>query len=421
MAGVALLIALALSLSETFAVLPPFPPEGSHSFGINIHYQGHPPLGALPMLRETGVQWIRMDFGWNVIESEKGQYNFTLYDQLSSDLADNNLSAIYILDYGNPLYDGGLAPYTAEGRAAFASFAVAAVEHFAHGPINILWEMWNEPNIGFWKPTPNVTQYIELAKAVGTAIKSANVTATYIGPATSGMDWNFLETCFQAGLLDYWDAVTVHPYRNDPPEDASADFSTLHAMIRKYTSRSVLVISSEWGYSARYPHYDVTRQSKVLPRMWLNNMANNISLSIWYDWVNDGANQTYTEHHFGTVYNTYHPGLTPVFDPKPTYFAAQTFNKILVGCTVNQVYSTGKDYIHALQFSCLSGSEMPVVVWCSDDSLIPCLLHLQAANVMVCYDQVNYIGQGLPYLCTDKSGLLTVDVDNAPLYLVPHQ
>ncbi len=36
----------------------------------------------------------------------------------------------FILDYGNPLYDDGLAPHTAEGIAAFTNFAFAAGTHF---------------------------------------------------------------------------------------------------------------------------------------------------------------------------------------------------------------------------------------------------------------------------------------------------
>ena len=418
MAGV-IVVLLTVSISLAYAALPPFPPQGAHSFGINIHYRGHPPAGALQMLRETGVHWIRMDFAWDVIETTKGQFNFSLYDELSADLAEYNLSAIYILDYGNPLYDGGLPPHSDKGRIAFSNFAAAAVKHFSRGPINILWEMWNEPNGGFWKPTANVTQYIQLAVDVGKAVKNADRSASYVGPATAGMDWIFLKACFEAGLLDYWDAVTVHPYRNNPPEDATADLQMLHEMIHNYTNRSVLAISSEWGYSARYPHYDVTRQSKVLPRMWLNNMLNNMSLSIWYDWVNDGTNQTYTEHHFGTVYNTYYAGRNPVFEPKPTYLAAQTFNKILDGCTVKHVFNTARDYLHVVQFYCSSASEGPVVVWCSDDSQIPCLIHVQLATSVICYSQVNYVGQNLPQLCTDKQGLLIVATDNAPLYLVP--
>ena len=412
----ALLFALALT-TVAVADLLPFPPVGGASYGYNIHYVGHPPPGALSMLKASGVSWIRTDFTWASIEKTKGVYNFTLYDQLTGDLTAHNLSAIYILDYGNPLYDDGLSPHTDSGREAFAKFAVASANHYATNP-SILWEMWNEPNGGFWKPKPNATAYALLALAVGKALKESAPHAAYAGPATSGMDFSFIETCFKAGLLEYWDAVTVHPYRNDPPETAASDLAKLHAMIRNYTSRTdVRAVSSEWGYSARYAHYDVTRQSKVLPRMWLMNAVYNMSVSVWYDWVNDGTNQTYTEHHFGVVYHDYFSGRDPVYDAKPAYYAAMTFNRELEGCFVGMVFSTGQDYLHAVKFVC-PDARQPLVIWCSDDVNIPCRLELKVAQSLIKFNQTNYVGQGLPPVSTTDSGTLIIDADNAPLYLL---
>ena len=85
----------------------------------------------------------------------------------------------------------------------------------------ILWEMYNEPNIGFWHPKPNVDDYTKLALAVGKALHNAEPGETYVGPATSTIDFNFLEACFKAGLLEYWFAVSVHPYRQKDPETAA--------------------------------------------------------------------------------------------------------------------------------------------------------------------------------------------------------
>ena len=40
--------------------------------------------------------------------------------------------------------------------------------------------MYNEPNIKFWKPTPNVTAYINLATATGKAIKTATPSEVFL-------------------------------------------------------------------------------------------------------------------------------------------------------------------------------------------------------------------------------------------------
>jgi hypothetical protein len=58
---------------------------------------------------------------------------------LLAELQAYNVSAYWILDYGNPLYDNGLAPHTSQGIAAFADFAVAACTHFQGN--GIVWEV----------------------------------------------------------------------------------------------------------------------------------------------------------------------------------------------------------------------------------------------------------------------------------------
>ena len=35
-----------------------------------------------------------------------------------------------------------------------------------------------------------------------------------IGPGTSTIDMPYLDTCFRQGVLEDWDAVSVHPYRH---------------------------------------------------------------------------------------------------------------------------------------------------------------------------------------------------------------
>ena len=161
-------------------------PDGA---GVNIHFTDPRP-GEMAMLAQAGFRWVRMDFAWGATEREQGVYDFSAYDRLLAALAPHGIRALFILDYNNPHYDGGLSPCSDEGRRAFANWAVAAVRHFRGQ--GILWEMYNEPNIGFWKPTPNPDDYVKLALAVGQALRAAEPTAAYIGPATSGIDLPFL-------------------------------------------------------------------------------------------------------------------------------------------------------------------------------------------------------------------------------------
>jgi len=101
-----------------------------NNLGVNIHFTSPQP-GELEMLNGEGFSWIRMDFQWEWIERTPGQYDFSAYDVLVEALKKQNMSALFILDYGNPLYDQGLAPYTDAGRTAFANFALAGISRYS--------------------------------------------------------------------------------------------------------------------------------------------------------------------------------------------------------------------------------------------------------------------------------------------------
>ena len=224
-----LLLCVFAPLRETLAAPHPSlpPPVVPECLGVNIHFTD-PQRGEMEMLAAAGFKWVRMDFSWAGTERKAGEYDFSAYDRLVAALEKHKLRAVFILDYGNPLYaaPGDKQPFTsragtAEFRDAFAKWAVAAVSHFKGR--GTLWEMWNEPNHeGFWKPKPNAAEYAALAKATGAALRKAGLLGekgeAFIGPATSTIDLPFLEECFKAGLLSDWDAVSVHPYRQQAPE-----------------------------------------------------------------------------------------------------------------------------------------------------------------------------------------------------------
>ncbi|MEZ0387696.1 MAG: cellulase family glycosylhydrolase [Verrucomicrobium sp.] len=121
--------------------------------GVNIHFT-HAQPGELEMIRAAGFKTVRMDITWEATEKTRGVYDFQAYDHLMQSLEANGLKAVLILNYSNRLYENLRSVTTDEGRAAYARWAAAVVDHFRGK--GIIWEIWNEPNIeGFWKPKPN--------------------------------------------------------------------------------------------------------------------------------------------------------------------------------------------------------------------------------------------------------------------------
>ncbi len=388
-AGTCLAAAPDLSLPDNPAV-----PEG---LGVNIHFTDPRP-GEMEMLAEAGFRWIRMDFAWGGTERQKGQYDFSAYDRLLAALEPHGIRALFILDYSNRFYDDGLSPCSDEGRAAFARWAAAAVQRFRGR--GILWEMYNEPNISFWKPKPDAEQYVKLALAVGQAIRQVAPGELYIGPATSQVDLKFLEKCFQAGLLEYWSAVSVHPYRQQPPETAAADYARLRRMIAQYApaGKRIPILSGEWGYSAAWQKMDAEKQGKMLPRQWLTNLSNDVPISIWYDWHDDGPDPKEPEHHFGTVLFPYREGQRPVYEPKPAYRAAQTLTKVLAGFRFNKRLHLGNEEDYVLLWT--KEDDVRLTVWTVAKSPHAAVIPASPGR----FTAIGHTGEPLPPLTADDRG-----------------
>jgi hypothetical protein len=390
----------------TFGLPGPNVPDG---LGVNIHFTT-PRRGEMEMIAAAGFRWVRMDFSWEGTERKKGEYDFGAYDRLMYSLDKHHIRAVFILDYANGNYDHGLSPSSDEGRQAMARWAAAAAKHFFGR--GILWEMYNEPNISFWKPKPDVDQYAKLALAVGRALRAAEPTETYVGPATSTFDFAFLEKCFQAGLLEYWSAVTVHPYRQEGPETAAADYARLRKLIDRYApqGKKIPIISGEWGYSSAWKKYDETRQGKMLARQWLVDLANAVPLSIWYDWHDDGLDAKEPEHHFGTVHFPYDAARQPVYEPKPAYLAAETLTSTLDGFRFEkQLLQPGDDHLYVF----VKGNQQRFAVWTT--SAKPHSVHI-TVGPGPCSIR-DHLGKTME--ATPSGGRVEITLTGAPQYLLP--
>jgi hypothetical protein len=384
------------------------------SLGVNIHFTDPRP-GEVQMIADAGFHWVRMDFKWEVTERVRGKYDFSDYDHLLKELDAFKIRALFILDYGNPLYTQGKSVRTAAAREAFVKWSVAAAKHFAGQ--GVVWEIFNEPNIAmFWPPQPNVDEYIALANDVGSAFHASVPNEQLIGPATSPIDFRFLESCFKSKLLDDWSAVSVHPYRQTSPETAASEYARLREMIRTYsagTNQLPSVISSEWGYSSAWPRMNEEAQALMVSRTFLTNVANGIPISIWYDWRDDGNDPNDPEDHFGLVHSLYRPGQTPAYDPKPGYFAAQTFVKVLGGYRFQERLNIGSSDDYVLVFT--RNGERRFVAWTTS----PLTRRVIVPNMSGQYSVVSATGQSLGGI-TPTNGALNLELTSTPKYLT-HQ
>ncbi|MBI5008701.1 MAG: cellulase family glycosylhydrolase [Bacteroidia bacterium] len=351
-----------------------FGPDKSINAGVNIHFiSGHEK--DLDMIAAAGFRFIRMDFIWHEIEKSRGIYDWSAYDELTSNLEKRGLRALFILDYSNPLYEpevGSKDPITGEAQIgiaapchqesidAFARWAATAAERYKDK--NIVWEIWNEPNITFWRPAPDVNQYLKLAFASSKAIRSADPGAIIIGPATSQIPLPFIESFLASGILEYIDGVSVHPYReySKSPETAIEDYQKVNELIIKYSpaGKDIPIISSEWGYASATKGVSLEKQASFIVRMQLSNLLYGVPVSVWYDWKNDGTQPGNFEHNCGTV--------TYDLEPKLAYIAIKNLNDQLRGFTLLKRISLNNENDFALIFMDENG-RTKMAAWTTED------------------------------------------------------
>jgi hypothetical protein len=432
------------SAQEASVTQPPALPAGlsivPSGLGITLNTYGFPRPGEMRMLNETGIRWIRTDFVWEDTEKADG-YHFGSYDDLMNELG-QNVRLIFILDYDNPLYErnGNNAPDTVYEQQKFTRWARAAVEHFKGR--GIIWELYNEPDLDIsGKSSLSKERYASLALMVGRMLRQYYPNEIFVGPALSRMpsdfytkQRDFLKYCFQQGLLNYWSAVSIHPYRDGagPPETVTEDYRYLRNLIRQYEpNRRVPIISSEWGYSSR-PVTDSDTgnlnrdqtQAKLLAREWLINLYNRIPISTWYSW-HDSEDQPgdtpdeINQRHFGLVRFPYYENREPVYNRKPAYFAAKTltrnlsgwhFDKRLTLYNLDSHLDTDKrDY--ALLFSGYYSTL--IVAWTTSATPRTVRVRVPVGN----YTVTTYLGQQLPgYYVADSNGL-EIKLEDGPKYI----
>ena len=288
------------------------------------------PTKVYPYMTNLGVKWARCQTGWARTERKKGEYNFGWLDDVVNSLLGLGVQPWFNLGYGNPLYTPeadatavGWAPiFTDEAKAGWVRYVQKIAEHFADRVP--YWEIWNEPNItGFWKPKkPSAADYVSLVRLTVPEIRKRIPKAVIIGCALAGVPATFLKDCMAAGLGEFVDKVSYHPYREVPEAGYDKDVRALRDAVAGAGKEIPLWQGENGAPSVKGgagalagADWNEERQAKWLLRRILNDLRMGIELTSYFlivDLVGYRGSTNYKGLLRGTKYT-----------PKPSYFAYQ--------------------------------------------------------------------------------------------------
>ncbi len=303
------------------------------------------PEPAWPVLDDLGVKWARVQSGWAKTETVKGIYDFAWLDEIVDKLIERGVQPWLSISYGNQLYtpqaspDGtGFPPiYTEVERQGWTAYVKALTRHFRERVSH--YEIWNEPDAGFFKPKPDPALYVDLVKLTTSAIKSEFPEAFIIGGAL-GVAMHpgglaFAEQCFKNGMADCIDAISYHGYKYMPEQYSEQEFPAYLRLLNQYKP-GLEYWQGETGCPSKVPpgNKQALAEMVVSEEIQARWLLRRMLLELGYDaklvsYFNMGD---FTKYLFaGNLNYTSHYGVLRMEDgtPKPSYYALQSLATLL--------------------------------------------------------------------------------------------
>jgi hypothetical protein len=236
--GLACLAVLPLTFTPAMAARDAFPPGVAVEFKVTPAYYSPAQLShVMDLAVAAGADAVYTVVNWNeVAPKAAGQYDWRPLDSFVAAAVARNLQIRFQLsnspDWLHPqLITQGISPTDRHhtppvGAAQIAQWTsfVRAVATRYDGKVG-KYEIWNEENYSnFWKPKPDVNQYLAVLQAAYTAIKSARTSDTVIFGGLSRNDTGYLSAYYAAVAAapsakdksSHWfDMLDVHPYSDN--------------------------------------------------------------------------------------------------------------------------------------------------------------------------------------------------------------
>jgi hypothetical protein len=229
------------------------------------------------LMARSGVESVRLTFGWEGLEPQKGRYTYSTLDKLMRAASDHHLQILINVTQtprwasSQPNGDFWRAP--PRDPAEFAALMTRLVQRYGpkgafwaenpsleNSPVR-KWQIWNEQNAPWhWSTKKWGPGYVKLLKASYQAIKAVDKRATVIAgsfvAAPNYSQWAGVRDLYKAGGKRWTDEIGVHPFTNNSRSVSGTIDQTLEILklvrtaTRKAHAGRVPIIITELSWPA---------------------------------------------------------------------------------------------------------------------------------------------------------------------------
>jgi len=267
------------------------------------------------LARRCGIKWVRMEVSVKRIRPDRDTWDWEFTDRMVDALHRNGISIFGDLMW----FPKWTKWFTGEAYGEYFKVVRAAAQRYRGKVLG--WEIWNEPNIHFWKGTQ--FEYFNLITQSFYRIREVDEDVPVIGLSLSGVDVDYARA-FSGRWWERFTDFSFHTYRAELDEDLFLDD------IRKMSAagKECPVWLSEMGWSTGGQAMQTCGEHDQASRLAREYMtaagSGRVRAVCAYGFVDDGFNADYSEDRFGI--------LRRDLTPKPSYRAlASVFHAFTSG------------------------------------------------------------------------------------------
>ena len=302
------------------------------------------------LLKEHGIKLLRISFGWDAIEVEKGKYDWLFWDDFVKTAVDDyGLTLVPYICYTPQWNSTGAEDtlffwnYPPKDFNAFGTFMKTLVNRYKDRIKT--WELWNEPDIRiYWQGSQE--DFAEFIKIGAKGVKEADPNAKTVLGGMAYDPYFLLHMFRDYGLSPYIDIVNCHNYYETWHRhkiEAITDYiNEMHDVIWRYGNNQPLWMA-EVGYSTfrkgarvsdvyysyyKHEHTPEYQAVQLFKTLSLIASTEKVEAVAWYE-IKD---LPLSEEVIGDNDNNRYLGVAYAdWKPKPAAAALTFFNKLFSG------------------------------------------------------------------------------------------